>query len=213
MSDTYDFLLKYLVIGAAGTGKSCLLHRFIEGKFKANSSHTIGVEFGSKLIPVGAHLVKLQVWDTAGQERFRSVTRSYYRGAAGALLVFDLTSRESFASLPNWLADARTLASPDIYILCVGHKSDLAADRVVSEEEATAFARENGLAYIEASALTGHNVDETFLRVTRTILGKIEAGEIDPERTNSGIQYGNSSRTGSSLLVDPAYASTSRCSC
>uniref|UniRef100_A0A8C9TKL7 RAB4B, member RAS oncogene family n=1 Tax=Scleropages formosus TaxID=113540 RepID=A0A8C9TKL7_SCLFO len=85
------FLFKFLVIGSAGTGKSCLLHQFIESKFKQDSNHTIGVEFGSRVVNVGGKTVKLQIWDTAGQERFRSVTRSYYRGAAGALLVYDIT--------------------------------------------------------------------------------------------------------------------------
>uniref|UniRef100_A0A8C9U9U7 RAB4a, member RAS oncogene family n=1 Tax=Scleropages formosus TaxID=113540 RepID=A0A8C9U9U7_SCLFO len=90
VADTY-FLFKFLVIGNAGTGKSCLLHQFIEKRFKEDSNHTIGVEFGSKIINVVNKYVKLQIWDTAGQERFRSVTRSYYRGAAGALLVYDIT--------------------------------------------------------------------------------------------------------------------------
>uniref|UniRef100_A0A8C8K5M9 Ras-related protein Rab-4B n=1 Tax=Oncorhynchus tshawytscha TaxID=74940 RepID=A0A8C8K5M9_ONCTS len=91
MTETYDFLFKFLVIGSAGSGKSCLLHQFIENKFKQDSSHTIGVEFGSRVVMVAGKTVKLQIWDTAGQERFRSVTRSYYRGAAGALLVYDIT--------------------------------------------------------------------------------------------------------------------------
>ena len=117
--DQYDFLFKFLVIGSAGCGKSCLLNQFIEGQFKENSSHTIGVEFGSKIVPVGGRVVKLQIWDTAGQERFRSVTRSYYRGAAGALLVYDVSSRETFNCLTAWLTDARTLASPAIVILLV----------------------------------------------------------------------------------------------
>uniref|UniRef100_A0A4W5K5E9 RAB4B, member RAS oncogene family n=1 Tax=Hucho hucho TaxID=62062 RepID=A0A4W5K5E9_9TELE len=86
-----NFLFKFLVIGSAGAGKSCLLHQFIETKFKQDSNHTIGVEFGSRVVNVGGKTVKLQIWDTAGQERFRSVTRSYYRGAAGALLVYDIT--------------------------------------------------------------------------------------------------------------------------
>ncbi|KAI9179392.1 Ras- protein Rab-4B [Blastocladiella emersonii ATCC 22665] len=212
---TADFLLKFLIIGAAGTGKSCLLHRFVEGKFKHNSSHTIGVEFGSRIISVGNHRVKLQVWDTAGQERFRSVTRSYYRGAACALLVFDMTSRDSFGSLVNWLNDAQTLASPDIFILLVGHKSDLAVERQVSADEAHAFAQEHGLVYLEASALTAHNVEEAFMKCARTILTKIEAGEIDPEKTNSGIQYGSSShRPTPTNLHDPQRGfSDSSCSC
>merc|ERR1711879_797458 len=116
---------KYIIIGDAGTGKSCLLHRFLEDKFKSDSSHTIGVEFGSKLVSLTGKEIKLQIWDTAGQERFRSVTRSYYRGAAGALLTYDISNRESFNHLTSWLSDARTLAHPSIVILLVGTKSDI----------------------------------------------------------------------------------------
>ncbi|XP_039301123.1 ras-related protein Rab-4B-like, partial [Nilaparvata lugens] len=110
---------------------------------KNDSSHTIGVEFGSKIINVAGKSVKLQIWDTAGQERFRSVTRSYYRGAAGALLVFDMTNRETFNALANWLSDARALASPNICILLVGNKKDLEAEREVTFLEASQFAQEN----------------------------------------------------------------------
>uniref|UniRef100_A0A8C7RCC0 RAB4B, member RAS oncogene family n=1 Tax=Oncorhynchus mykiss TaxID=8022 RepID=A0A8C7RCC0_ONCMY len=144
MSETYDFLFKFLVIGSAGAGKSCLLHQFIETKFKQDSNHTIGVEFGSRVVNVGGKTVKLQIWDTAGQERFRSVTRSYYRGAAGALLVYDITSRETYNALTDWLTDARTLASPNIVIILCGNKKDLDADREVTFLEASRFAQENG---------------------------------------------------------------------
>ncbi|XP_053908846.1 ras-related protein Rab-4B isoform X2 [Cuculus canorus] len=193
MSETYDFLFKFLVIGSAGTGKSCLLHQFIENKFKQDSNHTIGVEFGSKVVNVGGKTVKLQIWDTAGQERFRSVTRSYYRGAAGALLVYDITSRETYNALTNWLTDARTLASPNIVIILCGNKKDLDADREVTFLEASRFAQENELMFLETSALTGENVEEAFLKCARTILNKIESGELDPERMGSGIQYGDAS--------------------
>ncbi|CAM5129236.1 unnamed protein product [Natator depressus] len=188
-----DFLFKFLVIGSAGTGKSCLLHQFIENKFKQDSNHTIGVEFGSKVVNVGGKTVKLQIWDTAGQERFRSVTRSYYRGAAGALLVYDITSRETYNALTNWLTDARTLASPSIVIILCGNKKDLDADREVTFLEASRFAQENELMFLETSALTGENVEEAFLKCARTILNKIESGELDPERMGSGIQYGDAS--------------------
>ncbi|KAL7645104.1 UNVERIFIED_CONTAM: hypothetical protein RMT77_003482 [Armadillidium vulgare] len=191
MTESYDFLFKFLVIGSAGTGKSCLLHQFIEGKFKAESNHTIGVEFGSKIVNVGGKYVKLQIWDTAGQERFRSVTRSYYRGAAGALLVYDITSRESYNALSNWLSDARTLASPNIVILNVGNKKDLEGERQVTFMEASRFSQENELMFLEASALTGENVEEAFLKCAKSILAKIETGELDPEQIGSGIQYGD----------------------
>uniref|UniRef100_A0A3Q3S2X8 Ras-related protein Rab-4 n=1 Tax=Mastacembelus armatus TaxID=205130 RepID=A0A3Q3S2X8_9TELE len=153
MSETYDFLFKFLVIGSAGTGKSCLLHQFIENKFKQDSNHTIGVEFGSRVVNVGGKTVKLQIWDTAGQERFRSVTRSYYRGAAGALLVYDITSRETYNALTNWLTDARTLASPNIVIILCGNKKDLDADREVTFLEASRFAQENGKRMVNSFSL------------------------------------------------------------
>jgi len=162
------------------------------GQFKEESAHTIGVEFGSKIVPVGGKTVKLQIWDTAGQERFRSVTRSYYRGAAGALLVYDIASRESFNCLANWLTDARTLASPAIVILMVGNKTDLEEEREVTFLEASRFAQENGLMFLETSAKTGHAVEEAFLKCSKNILAKIETGELDPERIGSGIQYGES---------------------
>ncbi|XP_048223531.1 ras-related protein Rab-4A isoform X1 [Perognathus longimembris pacificus] len=186
-----DFLFKFLVIGNAGTGKSCLLHQFIEKKFKDDSNHTIGVEFGSKIINVGGKYVKLQIWDTAGQERFRSVTRSYYRGAAGALLVYDITSRETYNALTNWLTDARMLASQSIVIILCGNKKDLDGDREVTFLEASRFAQENELMFLETSALTGENVEEAFMQCARKILNKIESGELDPERMGSGIQYGD----------------------
>uniref|UniRef100_A0A3B5QF63 RAB4B, member RAS oncogene family n=2 Tax=Xiphophorus TaxID=8082 RepID=A0A3B5QF63_XIPMA len=179
-----DFLFKFLVIGSAGAGKSCLLHQFIENKFKQDSNHTIGVEFGSRVVNVGGKTVKLQIWDTAGQERFRSVTRSYYRGAAGALLVYDITSRETYNALTNWLTDARTLASPNIVIILCGNKKDLDAEREVTFLERWVYL---------TSALTGENVEEGFLKCARTILNKIDSGELDPERMGSGIQYGDAS--------------------
>lgn len=192
MSETYDFLFKFLVIGSAGSGKSCMLHQFIEKKFKGDSSHTIGVEFGSKIVTVAGKTVKLQIWDTAGQERFRSVTRSYYRGAAGALLVYDISNRESYNALGEWLTDARTLASPNIVILLAGNKKDLEDDRQVTFLEASKFAQENELMYLETSAKSGENVEEAFLKCCKTILAKIQNGELDPERIGSGIQFGDS---------------------
>lgn len=193
MPETYDYLFKFLVIGSAGTGKSCLLHQLLENKFKGDSTHTIGVEFGSKVITTGGKTIKLQIWDTAGQERFRSVTRSYYRGAAGALLVYDITSRESFNALSNWLSDARALASPNIVIILCGNKVDLEADREVTFLEASRFAQENEMMFLETSALSGLNVEEAFLKCAKTILNKIDCGELDPSRMGSGIQYGDAS--------------------
>lgn len=134
----------------------------------------------------------------------RSVTRSYYRGAAGALLVYDITRRDTFNELTHWISDTRTLASPDIVIILVGNKVDLDKKREVGYVEASRFAHENGLLiarmttiysdliFLETSAMTGIGVEETFLKCARSILTKIETGVIDPEKVGSGIQYGNS---------------------
>lgn len=131
----YDYLAKIILLGPSGSGKSCLLHRFVKNEWRVLSSQTIGVEFSSKIIKVGTGArrkrIKLQLWDTAGTERFRSVSRSYYRGAAGAILVYDVTSHKSFGSLQPFLNDARALASPNLTTLLVGNKLDLAADILI----------------------------------------------------------------------------------
>ncbi|CBZ53185.1 putative Ras family domain-containing protein [Neospora caninum Liverpool] len=185
--DHYDYLFKFIIIGDAGAGKSCLLHQFIENKFKKGCSHTIGVEFGSKMINIAGKRIKLQIWDTAGQERYRSVTRSYYRGAAGALLVYDISNRDSYNHLMNWLADARSLARADISIIAVGNKVDLKEKRAVSFLEASRFAQENDILFLETSAFTGEGVEDVFVKVARLILNKIEDGLIDPNTMISGI--------------------------
>ncbi|KAI1496155.1 P-loop containing nucleoside triphosphate hydrolase protein [Biscogniauxia marginata] len=135
LGSMYDYLAKIILLGPSGTGKSCLLHRFVKNEWRVLSSQTIGVEFASKIIKVGTGArrkrIKLQLWDTAGTERFRSVSRSYYRGAAGAILVYDITSHESFKKLQPFLNDARALASPNLTTLLVGNKLDLANDSLV----------------------------------------------------------------------------------
>jgi len=189
-SETYEYLFKFLIIGSASTGKTCILHQFLENKFKTDTTHTIGAEFGSKVININQKNVKLQIWDTAGQERFRSVTRSYYRGASGALLVYDIANRESYNAVTNWLADARSLASPNIIIILCGNKKDLDEQRQVTFLEANRFAQENDLMFLETSAATGESVTESFLKCARVILSKIDSGSIDPYRMYSGIQCG-----------------------
>ena len=139
---------------------------------------TIGVEFGARLINIDHNQIKLQIWDTAGQESFRSIARSYYRDAAGALLVFDLTRRESFGHLHRWLQEARQFANPGITITLVGNKADMNHKRVIQKEEAEHFARENGLMYVEASAKTALSVDDAFLETAKVIWDKLNSGSI-----------------------------------
>ncbi|XP_076913217.1 ras-related protein RABB1b-like [Bidens hawaiensis] len=142
------------------------------------------------MVSIDGRPVKLQIWDTAGQESFRSITRSYYRGAAGALLVYDITRRETFNHLAGWLEDARQHANPNMTIMLVGNKSDLSHRRAVSKEEGEQFAKENGLLFLEASARTSQNVEEAFLKTAEKILQKIQEGVFDVSNESSGIKVG-----------------------
>ena len=190
---THEYIFKFIIIGDMGVGKSCLLHQFTDRKFLYESPHTIGVEFGTRVCDIHTKLVKLQIWDTAGQERFRAVTRSYYRGAAAALLIFDITRRTTYNHLSSWLTDARNLTNQHTVLLLVGNKVDLDSDRQVSYEEAERFALDNGLFYMETSAKDGKNVEEAFLKAAYKIYENISNGTLDPNSVDCGIQYGRSS--------------------
>ena len=177
---SHDYLFKYIIIGDSGVGKSCLLLQFTDKRFEQTHDLTIGVEFGARTLHLKNKTIKLQIWDTAGQESFRSITRSYYRGASGALLVYDVTRRETFEHLASWLDDARDNSNISISILLIGNKTDLAEKREVSFEEGQAFAKEHGLLFLETSAKSSDHVEEAFLTTADCILGKIDKGELDP---------------------------------
>eukprot|EP00026_Physarum_polycephalum_P013657 Phypoly_transcript_14082.p1 GENE.Phypoly_transcript_14082~~Phypoly_transcript_14082.p1 ORF type:complete len:213 (+),score=30.18 Phypoly_transcript_14082:68-706(+) len=187
---SYAFLFKYIIIGDTGVGKSCLLLQFTDKRFQPVHDLTIGVEFGARMITIDGKQIKLQIWDTAGQESFRSITRSYYRGAAGALLVYDITRRETFNHLTNWLEDAKTHANSNMTIILVGNKSDLEHRRAVSFEEGSAFAKEHGLIFLETSAKTAANVEEAFINTARKIYEKIQKGSFDVTNEAYGIKIG-----------------------
>ena len=153
------------------------------------------------MINIDEKAIKLQIWDTAGQDTFRSIARSYYRGAAGALLVYDVTRRDTFNHLSAWLKDAREYASEEMVVMVIGNKNDLESQRQVSREEGENFARENNLVFMEASAKTAENVEEAFFGTARQILAKVKAGTLDPN-TFSGIKVGNA--PGSTPVNQPA---------
>lgn len=185
MSHTYQF--KYIIIGDAAVGKSCIMLKFIDKGFRSEHDLTIGVEFGSKVIDCGNTKVKLQIWDTAGSESFKSITRAYYRSAAGALLVYDITRRESFNHIEEWLEEARTHGNPSMALTLVGNKTDLDAQRVISAEEAERLAKDNGMKFVETSALRGDNINSAFVITAETILEKINDGSIDLSSQNVGV--------------------------
>ncbi|OII72758.1 Rab11 protein [Cryptosporidium andersoni] len=165
----YDYLYKIVLIGDSGVGKSNLLSRFTRDEFNLESKSTIGVEFATKSIMTQGKVIKAQIWDTAGQERYRAITSAYYRGAVGALLVYDISKRSSFENVERWLKELRDHADPNIVVLLVGNKSDLKHLRAVTQEEACMFSEKEGMACMEASALNSSNVEQAFHRILSEI--------------------------------------------
>lgn len=171
--------LKYIIVGNSGVGKSCLLLRYIENKYEPMHDMTIGVEFGTKTLYMENNTVKIQIWDTAGQESFKSIISSYFRGALGAILVFDLTNRDSFNNVKEWMCMVKEKSNTPITMILIGNKSDLVNDRIISEREAYEFAEKNDLTYIETSTKSGDNVDNAFGELNTIIYKKIKNNLID----------------------------------
>jgi len=218
MSDlTWQFIIKFIIVGDAGVGKSSILIRFTDSRFLTNPDPTLGVEFGSKLVHLADEdkTIKVQIWDTAGSEQFRSITRSYYRGAAGALLVYDATSRASFNNAKSWLLDVREHADPNLTCILVGNKVDLVEGegdtrRAVSEQEARDWAEQERLLFIEGSAKTGENIEEAFEQAVRDILKKIKDGVFDDHRP-SGIKSSRPNQGANTLSLEPDAKSRTTC--
>ncbi|KAI9800429.1 MAG: hypothetical protein M1833_003315 [Piccolia ochrophora] len=164
-NDEYDFLFKVVLIGDSGVGKSNLLSRFTRNEFNLDSKSTIGVEFATRSIQVDAKTIKAQIWDTAGQERYRAITSAYYRGAVGALLVYDISKHQTYENVTRWLKELRDHADSNIVIMLVGNKSDLRHLRAVPTDEAKQFASDNNLSFIETSALDASNVELAFQNI------------------------------------------------
>lgn len=143
-------------------GKSNILGRFTRNEFNLESKSTIGVEFATRTVTVDDKIIKAQIWDTAGQERYRAITSAYYRGAVGALLMYDISKYETYENVNRWLTELREHAVPQIVIMLVGNKCDLTHLRAVSTEEAQQFAEEKKLMFIETSALDATNVERAF---------------------------------------------------
>ena len=150
---------RYIIVGDIAVGKSCILLQFTDKKFRVEHEITVGVEFGEKTIELNRKVIKIQIWDTAGQEQFQAITRTYYRGAIGALLVYDITRRETFTHVRKLLQEVRVNSSKNITVILIGNKKDLEDRREVRFEEGESFARENGIMFLETSAKTAFNVN------------------------------------------------------
>ncbi|KAH6580624.1 hypothetical protein BASA50_010551 [Batrachochytrium salamandrivorans] len=193
-SDDYHYLFKVVLIGDSGVGKSNLLSRFARNEFNMDSKSTIGVEFATRSIEFDGKTIKSQIWDTAGQERYRAITSAYYRGAVGALLVYDISQQKTFESVERWLKELRDHADASIVMMLVGNKSDLKSLRAVPTEEAKEFATRNQLLFMETSALDGGNVETAFQDILANVYKVVsnKAMENESNRTTTGPGAGKS---------------------
>ncbi|XP_077011810.1 ras-related protein Rab-25 [Tamandua tetradactyla] len=189
--EDYNFVFKVVLIGESGVGKTNLLSRFTRNEFSHDSRTTIGVEFSSRTVMLGtAAAVKAQIWDTAGLERYRAITSAYYRGAVGALLVFDLTKHQTYAVVEQWLKELYDHAEATIVVMLVGNKSDLSQAREVPTDEARMFAENNGLLFLETSALDSTNVELAFETVLKEIFTKVSRQRESAVPTNAVMLRG-----------------------
>jgi Ras-related protein Rab-1A len=162
MNQEYDYLFKLLLIGDSGVGKSCMLLRFADNSYTESYISTIGVDFKIRTIELEGKSVKLQIWDTAGQERFRTITSSYYRGAHGILVCYDVTDMESYTNVLQWLEEVKRYASDTVNIIVIGNKCDLVTKRVVDSADAKRLCTDRGYQYVETSAKSGTNIEQAF---------------------------------------------------
>ncbi|THH17201.1 hypothetical protein EW146_g3565 [Bondarzewia mesenterica] len=232
----YDFLIKLLLIGDSGVGKSCLLLRFCDDAWTPSFITTIGIDFKIRTIELDGKRIKLQIWDTAGQERFRTITTAYYRGAMGILLVYDVTDERSFnsafllslilqyklyptpLSLPLIVVDAKTdirtwhanieqHASEGVNKILIGNKSDWTDKKAVTEEQGRALADELGIRFMETSAKINEGVEEAFFTLARDIKARL----IDSQADAAGAPGGVSGADGSVKVNQPATQTATGC--
>ncbi|TDH04144.1 hypothetical protein EPR50_G00149280 [Perca flavescens] len=176
--ESYNFVFKVVLIGESGVGKSNLLSRFTKNEFNHDSRTTIGVEFSTRTVQLDNYAIKAQIWDTAGLERYRAITSAYYRGAVGALLVYDISKHLTYESIDRWLKELFDHADPHIVVMLLGNKRDLDTLRTVPTEEAKDFAEKRGLMFMETSALDSTNVENAFNEVLKAIHKKVASREV-----------------------------------
>eukprot|EP00352_Strombidinopsis_acuminata_P009120 CAMPEP_0176360718 /NCGR_PEP_ID=MMETSP0126-20121128/17266_1 /TAXON_ID=141414 ORGANISM="Strombidinopsis acuminatum, Strain SPMC142" /NCGR_SAMPLE_ID=MMETSP0126 /ASSEMBLY_ACC=CAM_ASM_000229 /LENGTH=205 /DNA_ID=CAMNT_0017716031 /DNA_START=138 /DNA_END=755 /DNA_ORIENTATION=+ len=186
MQGEYDYLFKVLLIGNSGVGKSSLLVRFADDTFSENFMPTIGVDFKIRTVEVDGKTIKLQIWDTAGQERFKTITASYYKGAHGIIVTYDITDRESFNAVQTWMNEVEKNASDNISRILVGNKCDLESQRQVTKEEGQELAEHFNVRFLETSAKECMNVEDAFTMMTREMKNRVTV--IQPKRQGNDPQ-------------------------
>lgn len=200
MATEYDYLFKLLLIGDSGVGKSCLLLRFADHTYTESYISTIGVDFKIRTITTrDEKTIKLQIWDTAGQERFRTITSSYYRGAHGIIVVYDVTDQESFNNVKQWLNEIERYACEKVNKLLVGNKCDLVSKKAVSYEVAKAFADKLDIPFLETSAKAATNVEKAFLTMADEIKNNITTNTVvAPQGAKRTVAVGDTEQVGTS---------------
>lgn len=193
---SYDLLIKLLLVGDSGVGKSCLLLRFCDDQFTPSFITTIGIDFKIRTIELDSKKIKLQIWDTAGQERFKTITTAYYRGAMGILLVYDVCDEKSFNNIKNWYSNVKQHANDDVEMILVANKSDMGDKRVISSEQGQSLAQELGIDFIEASAKTNDNVEKCFFSLASKIKENIYTKNTNESGNGNTINVGDNKASG-----------------
>ena len=189
----YEYIFKIILIGSSSVGKSSILQRYIQKVFNESYSCTIGVDFFMKSLDIGDKSIKMQLWDTAGTEKFRSITTGYYRGANAAFIVFDLTSKQSFECLNEWIENYYKYSDPNSEknVVLIGNKCDLVDRREITQEEIDKFIKDNNIMYYETTAKTGQNIDECFYFIAEKLVKEFENKENEEEKRTDLINNDN----------------------
>jgi small GTP-binding protein len=207
---SYDFVVKVIIVGSSGAGKSCMLLRFVDDVFGTNFIATIGLDFKIKTIEIDGKRVKLQIWDSAGQERFFAILPSYYRNAHAVMLVYDVTDEQSFLAVSRWSKQISEHAHADIPRTIIANKIDLVTDRRITEKQGNELAQEIGATYFETSCKTAQNINLAFSHTAQRALSRIMISTNSTKATHSVIANNNSSVT---LKLDPTSSYSEHCSC
>ncbi len=183
MSDAeeYEMMIKVILIGDSGVGKTNIMSKYLKNQFMENSKATVGVEFGSKLFNHQGHKIKAQIWDTAGQEKYKAITGAYYKGSKGAFIVYDITRKDTFASIERWVNDLKATSDPKLTIILIGNKNDLDDKREVSKDQGEEKAKSFGCAFLETSAFSGDNLDKAFELMVKEIYEKFSNSSSEEE--------------------------------
>ena len=189
MSNEYDYIMKLILIGDASVGKTNILNKYLKNEFDPNSKSTLGVELGTKNVKIDNKIIKVQIWDTAGQERYKAITSTYYKGAKGAIIVYDITRKLTFDNIDKWIADLKINGDENIMIFLVGNNSDLNDNREVSKDEGINKSEKYNVPLLETSALQGDNISRVFEELIQSVYvnNSEELLEENKKAINNGV--------------------------